>query len=330
MIFLGCDGGSTKTELLLTDGGGHVKAHRIFPGCNYAFLGDDGFAAHMKACVETVLGDAGITASEVTFSMFGLPVYGEVPGTEERIPAILRALLPAGGLRVANDAVVSWGGSLAAQPGVSVVAGTGSIAYGCDPQGNDCRVGGWSLHFSDEGSCSWVGRQVVSAFVQQADGRRPRTPIYELVRRQFGLTKDQYFSQVLQIDFRKDASRLADLQRLALEAVQLGDQAMAAVYEAAAGELARMALTVRRRLDFPAEMPTPVSYSGGLFRAGALVQEPFQEQLEAAGCMLVRPRYSPILGAAALAARDFVQPEALEALLERLAQQEADGWQQLQ
>ena len=42
MIFLGCDGGSTKTEWLLVDHTGQVLAHRIFPGCNFAFWGEDG------------------------------------------------------------------------------------------------------------------------------------------------------------------------------------------------------------------------------------------------------------------------------------------------
>ena len=94
MIFLGCDGGSTKTELLVADAAGRCLAHRIFPGCNYAFLGRDGFARHMQACVAGVLEDAHIAPSQVTAAMFGLPVYGEVPGTEEEIPQILCALLP--------------------------------------------------------------------------------------------------------------------------------------------------------------------------------------------------------------------------------------------
>ena len=111
MIFLGCDGGSTKTELLVADAAGRCLAHRIFPGCNYAFLGRDGFARHMQACVAGVLEDAHIAPSQVTAAMFGLPVYGEVPGTEEEIPQILCALLPGcPQVRIENDAVAGWGG----------------------------------------------------------------------------------------------------------------------------------------------------------------------------------------------------------------------------
>ena len=318
MIFLGCDGGSTKTELLVADAAGRCLAHRIFPGCNYAFLGRDGFARHMRACVAGVLEDAHMAPSQVTAAMFGLPVYGEVPGTEEEIPQILCALLPGcPQVRIENDAVAGWGGSLGGQPGIHVVAGTGSIAYGQDEAGHACRVGGWSLLFSDEGSCSWIGRQVITAFVKQADGRLPRTALYSLVRKAAGLRdNDLYFSQVLQIDLRQDASKLASLQRIALEAARQGDHTMQAAYRAAAGELVQMVRAVKSQLHLAG---TPrVSYAGGLFHAGALVLAPFSVGVHDLGCRLVQPRFSPILGAAALAARDMLDAETLERMLTRL------------
>lgn len=318
MIFLGCDGGSTKTELLVTNEAGHCLAHRVFPGCNYAFLGRDGFARHMQACVAGVLEDAHMVPSQVTAAMFGLPVYGEVPGTEEEIPQILCALLPGcPQVLIENDAVAGWGGSLGGQPGIHVVAGTGSIAYGQDEAGHACRVGGWSLLFSDEGSCSWVGRQVITTFVKQADGRLPRTVLYDLVRKAAGLqANDQYFSQILQIDLRQDASKLASFQRIALEAARRGDYTMQAVYRTAARELVQMVRAVKAQLRFAS---TPrVSYAGGLFHAGALVLAPFSEGVYDLDCHLVQPRFSPILGAAALAARGRLDADAVEHMLTRL------------
>ena len=86
MIFLGCDGGSTKTEWLLVDHTGQVLAHRIFPGCNFAFWGEDGFRDLMVRSVQTLLADSGITSQQITSAMLSLTVYGEVPGTEEFFP----------------------------------------------------------------------------------------------------------------------------------------------------------------------------------------------------------------------------------------------------
>ena len=81
MIFIGCDGGSTKTEWLLCNERGRVLAHRTFSGCNCAFLGEDGFARLMADSAESLLADAGINAADVASAMFALTGYGEIPGT---------------------------------------------------------------------------------------------------------------------------------------------------------------------------------------------------------------------------------------------------------
>ena len=222
MIFLGCDGGSTKTEWLLADETGRVLSHRTFAGCNYAFLGEEGFRDLMASSVQALLDDGKITADQVTSAMLSLTVYGEVPGTEESFPRILGEILPGCPIQIANDSVAGWGGSLAGRPGINIVAGTGSVAYGEDQAGNACRVGGWSLFFADEGSCSWVARQLITEFVKQADGRHPRSAVYEELRREMGLTHDLYFSGYLQTEIRQNSALLAKLQLVALRAAQQG------------------------------------------------------------------------------------------------------------
>ena len=117
MIFIGCDGGSTKTEWLLCNERGRVLAHRTFSGCNCAFLGEDGFARLMADSAESLLADAGINAADVASAMFALTGYGEIPGTESSFPAALRAALPGcGQILIDNDSVAGWAGSLAAKP----------------------------------------------------------------------------------------------------------------------------------------------------------------------------------------------------------------------
>lgn len=315
MLFLGCDGGSTKTEWLLLDERGHVRAHLTAEGCNYAFLGEDGFRALMGRCIGQLLETGDARAADVTAAMLGLTVYGEVPGTEERIPAAIRSVLPDCPVTVENDSVVGWSGSLACRPGINLVAGTGSVAYGQDETGQGCRVGGWSLFFADEGSCSWVARQMIGEFVKQADGRRPRTALYEELRRELGVTQDAYVSGYLQTEIRRDSSLLAKLQPVALRAAQRGDETARTIYHRAAAELTEMAVAIRDQLRFPEGRSVPVSYSGGLFRAGDVVLEPLKACMENGGFQLVRPQYSPALGAAALAAKPYLPPEELDALL---------------
>ncbi len=275
----------------------------------------------MSASIQTLL-EKGVTApSAVTAAMFGMTVYGEIPGTEERIPAILSAALPGCAVAVENDSVAGWGGSLACRPGVNIVGGTGSVAYGRDGTGNGYRVGGWSLFFADEGSCSWIARQMIGEFVKQADGRRPRTAIYEELRRELSLTHDPYFSGYMQTSLRNDSALLARLQLVTLRAAKRGDEAALRIYRRAAEELTEMAVAIRNHLNFSPEEAVPASFSGGLFRAGDTIGAPFRSCMEKNGFRLVRPQYPPVLGALALAAEGFLTRAQTDEMLAAVSKQ---------
>ncbi len=65
---------------------------------------------------------------------------------------------------IANDAKVGWAGSLACKPGINIVSGTGSIAYGIDNNENSLRIGGWGPNIGDEGSAFWLGKKCFRNF----------------------------------------------------------------------------------------------------------------------------------------------------------------------
>src|SRR2546426_12051867 len=60
-------------------------------------------------------------------------------------------------------------------PGVVVIAGTGSIAYGRNAAGQTARAGGWGFAISDEGSGYWIGRAAVASAMRSLDeeGKSP-------------------------------------------------------------------------------------------------------------------------------------------------------------
>ena len=83
MIFLGCDGGSTKTEFLLASAQEGLLVHKVFPACNYLEVGKEAFSSTMQGWAAEVLAEAGIPSDKLTFSVFGLTALGEVEGLEE-------------------------------------------------------------------------------------------------------------------------------------------------------------------------------------------------------------------------------------------------------
>lgn len=319
MFFLGCDGGSTKTEFLLASRQDGLLARKLFPACNYLEVGRDAFAASMRSWIRQTLDEAGLSAGDLSFSVFGLTALGEVEGLEEEAARALGEYAPAGRCLLCNDSVLGWAGSLAGLPGINIVSGTGSIAYGEDEHGNTKRVGGWSLLFDDPGSSAWVARQTLSLFFRQADGRAPRGPLYSLLCEHWGLGEHpQYFGGKVLPELNRNRSALASVQLQARRAADAGDPGVQAIYRLAVEELLQMAQTVRDALCFDREQPVRVSYSGGFFKNGALVLDPLRAALAQAGMRLEAPRYSPAVGSLALASKRFLTPQELSAFLQKV------------
>ena len=324
MYFFGLDGGSTKTDIIITDESGHILASTRNTGSNYSGLGGaENFGRAMKRFVGEAFEVAGIAPSQITEATFGLPTYGEVEETEVTIPAILHGLMSGcERINIVNDAVVGWAGSLAGRPGINIVAGTGSIGFGIDDLGNQARVGGWSTYFSDEGSCSWIGIRAMVQFFKQSDGRLPRTVLYDIFKEHFHLTKkDIYFLNNFMGRFKNNKAEYAKMQLLACQAYQLGDESMARLYDHAAWELSEMVRALIGKLRFKETSPVCVSYSGGLFKTGEIILAPFKAYLSAQNVTLLRPAYAPNIGAVIYSARAHLPSDQITALANSLTAQ---------
>ncbi len=320
MFFLGVDAGGTKTDLMVADHKGTVLALLNTKGLAYSSSGRSAYQEQVHRMLAEVLRMAGITSEDISHATIGIPSYGEFEETETTIPAIFGSVLPLERTSLVNDAVVAWSGSLSGRPGIHVVSGTGSIAYGMDQKHNEARAGGWSTRYGDEGSCSWIGIQAMKTFFRQADGRLPRTILYDLFKERFDLgKKDLYFIGMVSGFLEKDKTQFARLQLLAFEALRQGDPFMPAIYDQAAWELVELVRSIIKRLDFNGDEQIKVSYSGGLFKTREAILKPFRKHLEGLNVCLATPRYSPIVGAIAYSARRFLSQKELDGMLGAIA-----------
>ena len=76
---------------------------------------------------------------------------------------------------IVNDALIALETGAPGQPGVVIISGTGSIAYGRNAAGEAARSGGWGYVLGDEGSGYWIGRAALRAVLRAADHRGPAT-----------------------------------------------------------------------------------------------------------------------------------------------------------
>ncbi len=307
---LGIDGGGSKTNILCMDTDGKVIGFSSVGATYYRQDGIDAVIDRLRQGIEACL-PAGCEAA----ACFGMPGFGDDVEGDNVAAAQIAAAFPHIRFRFENDVVVGWAGALALQPGVNIVAGTGSIAYGRDGAGKDFRCGGWHEFFSDEGSGYWFGKQVLRLFSMESDGRLEKTALYGIVREGLGL-KDDYDINALANDrFFHSRKETAALQKLMLKAARQGDPVALDCYRQSAEHLARIVCSTIRQLDYPETVT--VSYSGGLFNLDDLIRQPMEQFVKKAmGDSRVwfrPPVLSPCEGGVLLAAEAFC-PEVLDDL----------------
>ena len=299
-MFLGVDGGGTKTAFCLLDPDGRVVAEARTASVYYLSEGIGIVEPLLRQGIGEVCGIAGIAVGGITHAFFGLPAYGEISADVPVLDALPAKVLGTTNYRCGNDMICGWAGSLGGVDGINVVAGTGSIAYG-ENAGRQWRGGGWSELFGDEGSGYWVAVNGLNAFSRMVDGRMPAGPLVGEMRAALELSADFDAIDVVVNRWHGDRGRIANLSKVVVRAAEAGDTVAADVLRKAGHELALLVKTGREALEFEASHQVPVSYSGGVF-GSAQVLAAFRESLTP-DFDLRAPLLEPHIGAALHAAR---------------------------
>lgn len=323
-MYLGVDGGGTKTAFVLIDRDGTIRATRSAAGSYYLTIGLDALGTLLADGVSALLTQARLRAEDLDFAFFGLPAYGEDSAVTGALGQLPERCLAANTFLCGNDMICGWAGSLLCRDGINIVAGTGSICYG-ERKGATARSGGWGELFSDEGSAYWIACRGLNLFARMSDGRAARGPLYEIVRQHLNITQDLELCGYVFSRLGGDRARIAQLCKWVTEAGRAGDGQALSIVKQAAEELALMVDATRRQLGFTADEPVAVSYSGGVFdNVGAMLLQDFTASLRAyrPGYQVSEPILPPAIGAALYAAKRHGQPLS-SAAIERLRTQSA-------
>ncbi|MEV6823836.1 BadF/BadG/BcrA/BcrD ATPase family protein [Amycolatopsis sp. NPDC051102] len=299
-MFLGVDGGGTKTAFCLMGLDGQVVAEARTASVYYLSEGVQIVEPLLRQGIGEACQAAGVQVADIAYAFFGLPAYGEISADVPVLDAIPARILGSRNYRCGNDMICGWAGSLGAIDGINVVAGTGSIAYG-EHDGRQWRGGGWSELFGDEGSGYWVAIQGLNAFSRMVDGRLPAGPLAGEMRQALGLAADFDAIDVVVNRWHGDRGRIANLSKVVVRAAEAGDAVATGVLREAGRELALLVDVGRAALEFEAAQRVPVSYSGGVF-GSAHVLSSFRDALSLE-YDLREPLLEPHIGAALYAAR---------------------------
>jgi N-acetylglucosamine kinase-like BadF-type ATPase len=299
-VFLGVDGGGTKTAFVLIDQEAKVLAETVGPTSYVLGTEIERVRRVLADGVAEVVAAAGLETAAIDHAFFALPGYGETSADLPVLDALPAGILGHDRFTVGNDMVAGWAGSLDGRDGVNVVAGTGSIAYG-EWDGRSARAGGWSEVFGDEGSGYWTAVRGLSAFSRMSDGRLPVGPLHRLLLDAVGAASDLDVIGVVVGEWAGDRTRIAALSKVVVAAAEAGDTAARATVAEAGSELAALVRALRSSLGVASDVVLPVSYSGGMFTSPAVLAA-FTAAL-GDDHRLVAPIHGPALGAALYARR---------------------------
>jgi N-acetylglucosamine kinase-like BadF-type ATPase len=303
--YLGVDAGGTQTRAVLRLADGTNREARAGPA-NWTTLGP----ARCVEAIAQVIEEAQPPASGLAGACIALAGYYP-PWHEREARVALESLLPGVPLRLEPDLVAAWAGATGGRPGIVLVVGTGTVAYGRDSGGRGARAGGWGPLFGDEGGGYWVGCEALRAVARAHDGRGPETALQRLVTAEkagaasavpgrFPWSSPSNVSQAVGVEeglrsvYRDawDRERIAALSAHVAALAAAGDEAATAILDRAAQALTELVVAVALRLEWQTE-PFVMCAVGGVLAAGPPLREPLERRL---AVILPRAEWSEPLG----------------------------------
>jgi N-acetylglucosamine kinase-like BadF-type ATPase len=260
MYVLGIDAGGTKTVCLLANDRGEVIAEARAAGANLQVMGELGVEKVLHRVMEDTLSDRDISPEAMCLGIAGV----DRPRDAQAVRDIMRRIGHKARTVVVNDALIALVAGAGDQPGVVVVAGTGSIAYGRDAEGRAARAGGWGYLLGDEGGGFWIGRAALSAVVRQFDQRGPATLLTDLVLTHMQLSTPAELIHVI-YDRGLQRNAIAGLAGVVQSATEAGDAVAGEILDRAANELGAAAASVVTRLGMRGDV-FPTILAGGIFK----------------------------------------------------------------
>ncbi|MEO8025062.1 MAG: BadF/BadG/BcrA/BcrD ATPase family protein [Bryobacteraceae bacterium] len=310
-LFLGVDGGQSSTTALVGDSSGRVIGYGRGGPCNHVSGpgAREKFLDAVGGCVRAALAGAPAHFRAARFGFSG--------GAEDK-QALLDEILTADDRLVTHDAMIALEGATAGEPGIIVIAGTGSIAFGRNAGGRTARAGGWGHVFGDEGGGFDIARMALRAALKMEEGWGPATALHELLLAETGAPD----ANTLMHWFYTDAfprARVAAYAKLVDRAATKGDTVAHEILNTAAASLGEFAEAVRKQL-FVDHEPARVSWIGGVFRS-ELLRHRFQSLVEMTDGNMAGP---PLMAPAAGALLDAYRLAGLRVTLENLPVEEKE------
>jgi len=179
-LFLGVDGGGTKTTARVRDEAGRFLGEAN-AGPGNARLGDDAYREILASC-RRAMSAAGLSDADAhrIHAGFGLAGAGQGPDRD----AMLARPYSFASVSIDTDAYAAYLGAFRGEDGAILILGTGSAGLAV-VGGRRITVGGWGAEVSDDGGGATIGRLAVRKSLWALEGMAPLTALADEVLGEF-------------------------------------------------------------------------------------------------------------------------------------------------
>jgi N-acetylglucosamine kinase-like BadF-type ATPase len=299
---LGLDGGGTKVLALAADKDAAILGHGRAGACNLAAVSVEDCVTAAYEASQLALTQAKANPHDVASICVGAAGFSYTDRAE-KFKTSLQALFPYAKLVVVPDYVTAFHGAHRDKPGVIVIAGTGSVAYGENALGQSHKSGAYGFRIDDAGSGYGVGRQAIAAVMRAADGTGPSTSLSTRVLTELRLSAVSDIVPAVYGD-KVDRVTIASLAEIvAVAANEDTDDVASAILAEAGANLAKLVFPVLSNLFEDSTGPVAIASVGSLWDSGQLLVQSFSTTLghHSVPWILHKPILGPAEGAISIA-----------------------------
>lgn len=195
-LYLGVDGGGTKTVAVVGDAQGHVLGLGKGGGSNYQTAGLDGAAASIGAAVDGALQAAGARFAQAQAASFAL-AGADFPHDFQALEGLVAARWPGVKHSIVNDTWAAWRAGSETGWGLVATAGTGSNVGGRTKAGAMKTGIGLTYEFGSRGGATHMLQDLLHHVFRAGLKAGPETALLQMVLGMFSLTDVEALAQLL-------------------------------------------------------------------------------------------------------------------------------------
>lgn len=279
-VYLGIDGGGTKTEFVAVSSDGTVLKHIIKKGCN---PNDIGFAKTEELIFEGV---REICVDFPSIKTVFCGIAGISTGNyRERLQERFGKYFPNIKVQIKSDAFNLF--AMADGVDMSVISGTGSVVF--VKRGDDySRIGGWGYIFDSAGSAFDIGRDAVRQALMEEDMQQKRSVMSKLLLKK--LNTSSVWDHI-NIIYNEGKPYIAGLASVVFDAYREGDENAVSIIDNNAKTLADL---LNAGVNIYGAKPIAIA-SGGIFEHYSDIMVPHMKKYSNVDLIIID--LPPILGA---------------------------------